>query len=177
MKNRSIAICLSLFATFLLFSGCSGGNSLAGGHISFVDDTNPFVGTWICATTRQEDYGTHTYNYEKMVFTKENVTYSYIDVVDWGLNTQHTVELSFGGTWYFLNDGSHIYIKPTSHNRVSILPAEYDTTDYRNSLQALADLVPLNVETHYTYVMNDAKSQFTITNVDNTTDVTVWDRY
>ena len=180
MKNRYIAICLILVVSCLFFSGCGGGNSIGGGHISFVDDSNPFIGTWICETTKQENYSNHIYRYEKIVFSRESFTDSLIDFPDYGLSTQHCVEISVSGTWYFLVDGSHIYIKPTVHNRVYINPAEYDETNYRNELQAATDSIPIgdNAETHYTYTMNDAKTEFTIRNVAIPNDTgTVWRRW
>ncbi len=186
MKNRYFAICLCLLATLLLFSGCGGGgNSILGGHISFINDSNPFVGTWICATTKQDNPGAHVYRYDKLVFTTEKVTLSYIDVVDYGLTTQHTVELSAEGTWYFLNDGCHIYIKPTKYNNIFISPTasedgtiQYDTADVINTRTTERNnRYALNQEIHYTYAMNEGKTQFSISNVAAPSQVWTWDRW
>ena len=178
MTKRSLIIFSILLAVLLTFSGCGGGNSILGGSISFINDSNPFVGTWVTNTTSDTD--NQIYRYDQFVFTAERFTKSFVDHPNWGSNpsTSYTYEIAADGTWYFLNDGNHIYIKYTSHKPLYVNdPYDNCTDSDRQAYEADRNSrFPLNTEIHYTYSMNDAKTQFTITNVANPSDSSTWTR-
>ena len=179
MKNRSIVIYFCLLTTILLFSGCGGGNSILGGSISFINDSNPFVGTWVANTT--SDSQNQIWRYDQYVFTNERFTVSFVDHPNWGSSNSastYTYEIAAEGTWYFLSDGNHIYIKPTSHKALYVNDPNNVCTDTdRQTYEAARNSRwPLNVEKHYTYAMNDAKTQFTITEVGNPSQTSTWTR-
>lgn len=159
MKKRSFIICSFLLLVLLTFSGCGGGNSIAGGHISFMNDSNPFVGSWIHKET--EVNTASAYSYEKIDISTSNFTEHFVHFENWGISgAQYCVDMSITGTWYFLVDGCHIYIKPTQHNSVYLNPDQDDAT--RTTFQNQTNAIPLNNEAHYIYTFNDAKTEFSI---------------
>ena len=171
MKKRSFIIFSFLLAVLLTFSGCGGGNSLGGGHISFISDSNPFVGTWINKTTEVTNSNTE-YHYEKLEITTSNFTQHYVHFENYGVSgtgpgCQYCVDQSINGTWYFLVDGAHFYIKPTQYGSVYLNPEENvaDNITGVNATRAqfqnqMTSLATLNTEAHYIYTFNDAKTEF-----------------
>ena len=176
MKNRYIPLYFCLLTTILLFSGCSGGNSILGGSISFINDSNPFVGTWISNTS--SDSSGQIWQYDQFEFSNEGFTKYYFNCPNFATPNQYSYTISDSGTWYFLTDGNHIYIKFTSHNPTN--PNESSFTDEQRADIAAKKNAKfpssLPTEIHYTYAMNDAKTQFTITNVANPSDTSTWTR-
>ncbi|MBO4732462.1 MAG: hypothetical protein J5597_06640, partial [Spirochaetaceae bacterium] len=86
MKKRSFIICSFLLLVLLTFSGCGGGNSFAGGHISTKSDSNPFLGTWYNETTRVEDaQTTHRAHVDQLVFSNSTYTEYNTEHVNYGL--------------------------------------------------------------------------------------------
>ena len=164
MKKRSFIICSFLLLVLLTFSGCGGRNSFAGGHISTKSDSNPFLGTWYNETTRVEDaQTTHRAHVDQLVFSNSTYTEYNTEHVNYGLTGYYSCRLSRTGTWYFLNDGNHLYIKPTSHGVPFFNDPESVVTQSEiDAAQTAEGLIPLNVEAHYIYTMDDSKNQFTI---------------